>query len=48
MWQNAIPMKKTTVYLTNDQKIKLEKRAKERGGQKVAEIIRAAIDKFLE
>lgn len=41
-------MKKTTIYLTNDQDEKLKKLGKTRGGQKVAELIRAAIDLFLK
>lgn len=41
-------MKITTVYLTDDQIIKLKDISKKRGGQRVSELIRAGIDMFIE
>jgi len=41
-------MKITTVYLTDDQKLKLTEISKNRGGQKIAELIRMAIDLLVE
>lgn len=41
-------MKITTVYLTKDQDEKLKELAKKRGGQRVSELVRKAIDELLE
>ncbi len=41
-------MKITTIYLTNDQMEKLKAISKKRGGQKVAELIRMAVDLLIE